>query len=97
MTARLLAVFAFACLYGVPAFAQTGQCGSHAVMAQTFEERFGEEVVYDGVSGSGTFIIELFVNAETKTFSVLITDARGYACMVAAGKEWQPAMQGGGL
>ena len=35
-----------------------------------------------------TVIYELFLNEETGTFTMLVTDADGFSCMIVSGENW---------
>lgn len=48
----------------------------------------GEVSVGLGVSPDGTAVTEIFVNHETKSWTIVATGTDGRSCMKAAGKGW---------
>lgn len=85
MIAVVLAAFTF------PAEAQQRlrACGSHAMFVKQLAERYGEGSIGIGMSANGKTVIELFVNTETGTWTILTSTPIGWSCMIASGENWQ--------
>ncbi len=82
LLATALAVFA------VPAFAQSNcTTDKEALVARLTSEQYSEIYLADGVLTSGHFM-EMYVNFETGTFTVLMSVADGPTCVVAAGTDF---------
>lgn len=71
-----------------PTYAQTTQCMDRERGLAILGEQFGERAVGLGVVNERT-ILEVFVNAETGTWSVVMTDDTLKSCLVASGANWQ--------
>jgi hypothetical protein len=50
--------------------------------------KWQERIVSAGVTEDGTATIELYVSPKG-TFSIMVTNARGLACLIAGGHDWQ--------
>lgn len=62
-------------------------CGQHDEMAAKLEETYGESKSNAGMVNNDK-VMEIYTNPTTGTWTVLITDAAGTSCMVAAGEIW---------
>jgi hypothetical protein len=87
------ATVAFAALIGVwasvgPAASQDGACNSRDDVHQALEQGFGETPVAMGIV-SEDVIVELFAAAEGATWTLMVSNADGQACVLAAGTDWQ--------
>lgn len=71
------------------AFAQTSQCAPYPVLSAHLTEKYGEAVVWVG-NQSPAAILELWVNPETGTWTIVQYQASGNACMVVSGDGSQP-------
>lgn len=69
----------------VPAAAEA-PCGERAAMVAALEARFGERVAGHGLAGPNA-LVELFLGPEGG-WTLLVSDARGLACVLAAGEAW---------
>lgn len=77
----------------LPANAQGGPppCGDRTEIIQQLTDKYGETQHELGLAANGT-IIEVYVNWDTGTWTILVTDANGLACMAAAGESWEYAV-----
>lgn len=90
-----LAVFA-----SLPATAQTRGlnmlCADRNVIVATLTDRFGEQVQSMGLANQNR-IVEVYVSAETGSWSITVTSADGTTCLMAAGQHFAqmpPAIPG---
>ena len=86
-----------------PAQAQQLPCRATAPRAQVVSEltstRYGEVAQAMGLSSQGgaPAMLEIFASPETGTWTIVISNAAGMACILAAGQYWeaiQPAKPG---
>ncbi len=79
---------AFAALVAAsPAVAQP-QCGGYADAVAHLSTAYGESIVVRGIDGAGA-VVEMFANPDTGTWTALIVQPDGTACMVAAGGDFE--------
>ncbi len=79
-----------ACLiafHGAPVVAQ-GQCGTHAGMMAQLDREYSEGRIGLGLSGPMS-AFEIWVSAETGTWTILQIYPNGMACVRASGERWQ--------
>lgn len=67
--------------------AQTTNCAERGQIVRQLQERFGEHRQGMGLQG-GQSIVEVFVSADSRTWSILLTRPNGISCLVAAGQGW---------
>lgn len=62
-------------------------CGLRDAVTEILAEQYGERLTIGGIQEmrGRTSIMEIWVSAETGSFTVLITQATGISCIVAAG------------
>lgn len=70
-----------------PAAAQTANCALHVDIIGGLAERYGERLVMSGLNADGS-MTEMFANTLTGTWTALIRQPNGMACMVGAGEEF---------
>jgi hypothetical protein len=69
-----------------PVEAQESQCRSHGLMIAELLAQFGEEPANQGVAGTnGDFLMETFANPSTGTWTIVMVNSAGIACMIASG------------
>ena len=88
MAARFLIVLACVCLYGPPAFSRAADCANFQVWRDALEKNYGEIRTHAGLSQSQQMVVELFVNPETGSFTILLTDPYGVSCPIVGGEYW---------
>ncbi len=81
------AVLTAASLIGLSGEAAAMQCANHDNMAKALTGKFKEARRAMGVVNS-TAVMEIFMSPQG-TWTVLVTDTRGIACIAASGDEWQ--------
>lgn len=85
MTRLLMILLALA----PPAAAQTTPpCAPHDALSEQMTDRYGEQLVHSGLTASDR-ILEIWASPDTGTWTALILNAEGMACIVATGDFWQ--------
>ncbi|ABD53734.1 hypothetical protein [Jannaschia sp. CCS1] len=91
---------ALAILAAFPAHAQTRGlnmlCADRNVIVGTLTDRFGEQVQSMGLANQNR-IVEVYVSAETGSWTITVTSADGTTCLMAAGQHFAqmpPAVPG---
>ncbi|MFN0194930.1 MAG: hypothetical protein ACKVP5_23615 [Aestuariivirga sp.] len=79
-----LALGALASIAGAEA---ATQCGPHEQLTQQLGQRFQESRQAIGLSGSAA-VVELYVSSQG-SWTMISTNARGLACVLATGEAWQ--------
>jgi hypothetical protein len=82
LATTILATPAHAQVPGGPAV-----CGQRDKLVQRLEAEFGETRQGFGLQ-RGSSILEIFASAESGSWTILVTQPTGMACMVAAGQNW---------
>lgn len=72
---------------------QASPCAKHDDFTASLADRFGEVVQVQALSGDGR-MMELLANPDTGTWSELMTDINGLACIVGAGDRFQAVKPG---
>ena len=80
------------CLLSFPAMAQGPMCGKYEE-AEKYLKGYGEQVMFVGNMSNETqsATAQFWVNKTTKSWTVLVVDDKGNACVVAAGDELKSA------
>lgn len=86
---RYLLTILLAAFVAMPAFA--GPCGPYAGLVEAISgERFREVRVGGGLDTSGDAAVELWVNPDTGTWTLLaVAPDRHAACLVTGGNGWR--------
>lgn len=71
------------------AAAQGGACGPHADVMERLEAAYGETLKSAGLAATGV-LVETYAS-DAGTWTIVVTDASGQACLLAAGEAWQVA------
>ncbi|MHA1528818.1 MAG: hypothetical protein ACTSVG_07345 [Alphaproteobacteria bacterium] len=87
MTTLVLAAVASVALPPDPARAQM-VCGKRADIISQLSEKYGETRRSLGVS-EGSRVVELYASDETGSWTILMTNPQGIACMMAAGQAFE--------
>ena len=87
MPALALAIVAGVVLPAAHAQAQM-VCGKRADIIRQLNERYGETRRSMGLA-QGQGVVELYASEETGSWTILMTNPRGIACMMAAGQAFQ--------
>ncbi|MBE1286062.1 MAG: hypothetical protein GJ676_22295 [Rhodobacteraceae bacterium] len=95
MFKRLLALsltFGMAAL-APPAFAQN--CAMRDAVVERLQSKYSEQLTVGGLQNgqNAQSVVEIWASDETGTFTVLLTNAHGISCIVAAGTDFFQATQ----
>lgn len=84
-----LGALAFVALVGgtTPTQAQM-MCGERAEIVGQLAAKFGETRRSVGLA-AGRGVIEVYASEETGSWTILLTNAEGTACLMAAGEAWE--------
>ncbi len=63
-------------------------CGKRSDMIRQLGEKYGETRRSFGLAG-GSGVVELYASEETGSWTILLTNPQGTACMMAAGQAFQ--------
>jgi hypothetical protein len=80
-------VLTAASLFGLAGEAAAMQCAKHDSMAKALTGKFKEARRAMGLVNS-TGVMELYMSPQG-TWTVVVTDTKGIACIAASGEEWQ--------
>jgi hypothetical protein len=80
-------VLTAASLFGLAGEAAAMQCANHDSIAKALTTKFKEARRAMGLVNS-TGVMELFMSPQG-TWTVVVTDTKGIACIAASGEEWQ--------
>lgn len=84
-------IAALSCALSTSAFAVQVQCAKHELMLRMLTKKFSEEPVAIGTVNQDRYM-QLFVSTKG-TWTVLMTEADGRACILAAGENWESLPQ----
>ena len=85
---KLAAVFAAVSLFGSAGVASAAAfCGSHDTLTKSLNTKFKEARRVMGVVNAKA-VMEIFMSPQG-TWTVLVTDTSGTACVIATGHDWQ--------
>ncbi len=87
MRMLFVALLVGAIFVSAPAYGQQPVCGTRADLAKQLTGKYQENPVGRGVNVRG-HMIELFLSP-TGTFTIMVSQANGYACLVIAGDGWR--------
>ncbi len=87
--ALFILVFFFVSLTAaLPANAQEPVCADRQVLVDVLEGNWGETRQGYGLVNGADAVIEMFANAETGTWSLVLTMPDGQSCLSVAGQAW---------
>ena len=85
---RFAAVLAVVTLFSCAGVASAAvPCGSHDALAKSLNTKFKEARRVMGVVNAKA-VMEIFMSPQG-TWTVLVTDTTGIACVIASGQDWQ--------
>lgn len=64
------------------------RCEQRGTILAFLKHRYAEKPVAMGLAANGG-LIEVLASHDGQTFTIIVTNPDGRACMVAAGKDWQ--------
>lgn len=82
---RILVSAALLALGAGTAVAQVQSCAPRERVIQELANRWGEAQVWRGLARNGAFVLEVFANPETGTWTVFTTVPSGVSCQRASG------------
>jgi hypothetical protein len=86
---KLAAVLAAVTLFSSAGVASAAApCGSHDAVAKSLTTKFKEARRIKGVVVNAKAVMEIFMSPQG-TWTVLVTDTKGVACIIATGQDWQ--------
>jgi len=69
--------------------AQSQNCAPFEMIDERLQSRYGEQVRTVGIANGGQSIVMQYANEESGTWTMIVRNANGIACMVASGEGWQ--------
>ena len=63
-------------------------CGEYGQLRGMLEDRYGERQASSGVAEDGS-MLQLFASTSADTWTMITVAPRGWACVVAVGRNWQ--------
>ena len=63
------------------------KCGPRDQMVETLGAKYEEQLIGGGLAGA-TRILEVWRAADGSSWTILLTEAGGRSCIVAAGEDW---------
>jgi len=87
-----LAIAAIAACFAVPATAQTS-CAPHNTMMEQLADQYGEGRMSVALDNNG-YLIEVYANTESGTWTAVLTTPDGEACIAAHGTAYEAIPQG---
>lgn len=64
------------------------QCNERQIVLDLLKQKYDEEPTSTGVANNGG-LVEVFTSPSGETWSIILTNPKGYSCLVAAGEGWQ--------
>ncbi len=84
--AVVLTILASAALSGGPVHAQSN-CDTRTSLIAKLDKSFGEQPIAIGLASTGS-VLEVLISSDG-TWTILVTNPDGLACIAAAGEHWQ--------
>lgn len=87
-------------LLAAPALAQQPSCGPRHIVVEGLLEQYAEAPIGYGVEtgrSGGEALMEMFANADSGTWTILVTTSDGTSCIVTFGEGWTPGLLRGGV
>lgn len=69
-------------------------CGPRESIERALTRQYEETVAYIAVTKSGA-LLEVLVSKERDTWSIVVLNRDGTACLIAAGRTWRDLQKGG--
>jgi hypothetical protein len=99
VTIRALAFTSAACLLTATSSMAAASCAPRDKLVDRLTSGYGEALAGGGLQ-SATRVIEVWAAPETGTWTVVVTQANGLACIMASGTNWhqqEPALASKGI
>ena len=78
----------------IAAQSQQATCAERGIVVIGLAERYGESATGYGLMADGINMVELYVNQETGTWTILYTSPSGLTCLLVSGEAWASIPQG---
>ena len=65
------------------------RCGPRDKVVKSLAQKYKETQRFVGLAQNGSFMLEVFVSEDGKTFTVTTTSPQGVTCLRAGGINWQ--------
>lgn len=86
--AALVAASGLVSATSLPAEAQFQRCTSHTKLLQQLSQRYKEVPTAMGIVNDKA-LMQMYASDETGSWTIVITNAEGKACIVATGHSWE--------
>lgn len=86
MRALLLATF-LTVVSVTSTFAQNNNCVDREEAVNTLDKRYGERLYHQALTSKGN-LLEVFINEEASTWTVVMSTPEGLSCLMSAGEDW---------
>lgn len=71
-----------------PVSAQQAICAERMGVVSELAEKYSENQKNIGIANNGE-VLEVFVSPKGNTWTIVVTDAAGITCLIAAGESWE--------
>lgn len=88
---RIPLTLTLAAMAAIPAHAEPERCGDRATITDRLKSGYGEEFAGGGLRNSES-IYEVWMSAESGTWTILMTRPDGKSCVMAAGTNWRESL-----
>ena len=78
--------------YTLPVQADAGSCGQREQIVAKLSSGYKETILGQGLTATGT-LIEVIVNKETGTWTVIMSWPTGRSCVLSTGENWEDAIR----
>ena len=82
--------FLLVLLIALPAVAEVMVCGQRADIVKRLGNAYNERLEELGLTNRG-HMMELFISAQDDTWTLILTNPRGFSCVMEEGEGWQRA------
>ncbi|MEM8790340.1 MAG: hypothetical protein AAGE80_01885 [Pseudomonadota bacterium] len=69
--------------------AQGTVCGHRSQIVKQLADRYGETALSRGVA-RGAGVVEIYVNPDSGSWTIVVTNPNGTSCLMAAGEAFEP-------
>lgn len=84
----MLKYAAIAALLATPVAAQQN-CAPYEIVDERLQSQYGEQVRTAGIGDNGQSVVLQYANEETGTWTIVVLNPVGMACLVASGEAWE--------
>lgn len=82
--------FCVACAFALMTTTAWAQqpCGPTPALLKMISEKYHEDAIGGGTAQDGKVVISTFANAETGSWTIIVSGADGNSCIIAAGSDY---------